>query len=56
MKIKSIKGNTGLECAKQALERGHQVTALVRNPDALKDLTSNENFKVDAKIQTLRYF
>lgn len=41
-----LKGNTGLELVKQALERGHQVTALVRNPGALEAFSKNENFKV----------
>src|SRR5437667_2727263 len=29
-------GGTGLEIVRQALERGHSVTALVRSPDRLK--------------------
>src|SRR5206468_12417874 len=29
-------GGTGLEIIRQALERGHSVTALVRSPDRLK--------------------
>jgi putative NADH-flavin reductase len=41
-----LKGNTGLELVKQALERDHQVTALVRNPGALEAFSKNENFKV----------
>ena len=29
-------GKTGKELIKQGLERGHSITALVRNPDQLK--------------------
>src|SRR5258708_36955715 len=29
-------GGTGIEIVKQAIERGHSVTALVRSPDRLK--------------------
>jgi putative NADH-flavin reductase len=29
-------GNTGVEIVKQALDKGHQVTAFVRNPEGLK--------------------
>lgn len=48
-----LKGNTGLELVKQALERGHQVTALVRNPGALEAFAKNENFKVIIKRRLL---
>ena len=39
-------GNTGLQLAEQALARGHQVTALVRDPSKLSQFASNQNFKV----------
>ena len=39
-------GGTGVQLVKQALERGHQVTAFVRSPDKVK--RSNGNLKVVA--------
>ena len=33
-------GGTGLEIVRQAIERGHSVTALVRSPDRLKAFRS----------------
>ena len=39
-------GGTGLCLVKQALDAGHTVKALVRNPDKLSELSSNENLKV----------
>ena len=32
-------GGTGLEIVRQALEKGHSVTALVRSPDRLKQFS-----------------
>ena len=39
-------GNSGLQVVEQALNRGHQVTAIVRNPDKLTNFTENPNFKI----------
>src|SRR5215471_8674058 len=39
-------GGTGVQLVKQALERGHQVTAFVRSPDKVKE--SNGKLKVVA--------
>ncbi|CAF0864568.1 unnamed protein product [Brachionus calyciflorus] len=39
-------GNTGLQVAAQLLQRGDEVTALVRNPDKLTSLASNEKLKI----------
>uniref|UniRef100_A0A0G4HZE2 NAD(P)-binding domain-containing protein n=1 Tax=Chromera velia CCMP2878 TaxID=1169474 RepID=A0A0G4HZE2_9ALVE len=42
-----VTGGTGMEVAKQALQKGHSVVALVRSPDKLDEtLKANENFKV----------
>ena len=41
-----LQGNSGLQLTKQALDRGHEVTAIVRNPAKLDFLTSNPKFKV----------
>lgn len=38
-------GNSGLQLVEQALKRGHTVSAIVRNPDALKSFAANPNFK-----------
>ena len=38
-------GGTGLEIVKQALERGHWVTALVRSPDRLRDFRDRIDIK-----------
>lgn len=37
-------GPSGIQVVKEALERGHTVTAIVRNPDKLTE--KNENLKV----------
>ena len=39
-------GGTGLCLVKQALDAGHSVKALVRSPEKLSDLSSNENLTV----------
>ena len=44
-------GNTGIQLALQACKRGHQVTAIVRNPEKLKTI-QEENLKVSL-IQNL---
>jgi putative NADH-flavin reductase len=38
-------GGTGLELVKQALERGHLVTAFVRSPERLKDFRDHINVR-----------
>jgi len=38
-------GGTGLELVKQALERGHWVTAFVRSPDRLRDFRDRIDIK-----------
>ena len=39
-------GNTGLQLVAQALQRNHQVTAIVRNADKLASFANDKNFKV----------
>lgn len=39
-------GPTGLELVQQAVDQGHQVTAVVRNPGKLNSFTNRENLKV----------
>lgn len=39
-------GNTGLQLVAQAVQRGHTVSALVRNTGKLATFAGNENFKV----------
>lgn len=39
-------GNTGLELVKQGLERGHEITAIVRNPEKLHSYKDNANLKI----------
>ena len=39
-------GNSGLELIKQGLERGHEITAIVRNPAKLAQFKYNDKFKV----------
>lgn len=39
-------GNTGLQLVQQAIQRNHEVTAIVRNPDKLQPFSHNKNFKV----------
>jgi len=38
-------GGTGIEIVKQAIERGHSVTALVRSPDRLKEFRDRIPFR-----------
>ena len=38
-------GGTGIEIVKQAIERGHSVTALVRSPDRLKEFRDRIAFR-----------
>src|SRR6266567_8866461 len=38
-------GGTGLEIVRQAIERGHTVTALVRSPDRLKQFRDRITIK-----------
>ncbi|KAI8499547.1 hypothetical protein Bbelb_225980 [Branchiostoma belcheri] len=40
-------GPTGVEVVKQALALGHDVTALVRNPDKMKDLVPDKDLKIE---------
>ncbi|CAH1257596.1 BLVRB [Branchiostoma lanceolatum] len=40
-------GPTGVEVVQQALALGHDVTALVRNPDKMKDLVPEKDFKIE---------
>lgn len=44
-------GNTGLQLVLQAINLGHQVTAIVRNPEKLKSFSNNQNFKVTFYIK-----
>ena len=39
-------GPSGLQVVEEALERGHEVTALVRNPDKLTASVKEDRFKV----------
>ena len=41
-------GNTGLQLVAQALQRKHQVTAIVRNTDKLASFGNDKNFKVSS--------
>lgn len=39
-------GNSGLQLVAQALQRGHSVSAIVRNPAKLTSFVQNERFKI----------
>ncbi|XP_078702653.1 flavin reductase (NADPH)-like isoform X1 [Branchiostoma floridae x Branchiostoma belcheri] len=40
-------GSTGVELVKQALAQGHDVTALVRDPDKMAGLVPNKDLKIE---------
>jgi putative NADH-flavin reductase len=46
-------GGTGVELVKQAVERGHLVTAFVRSPELLKDLQDRINVKHGDLLNTV---
>ena len=39
-------GPSGIQVVEEALERGHVVTAIVRNPEKMQQCVNNENLKV----------
>ena len=39
-------GPSGVQVVTEALERGHDVTAIVRNADKMKQLVKNDKLKV----------
>ena len=39
-------GPSGVQVVTEALERGHDVTAIVRNPGKMKELVGDEKLKV----------
>lgn len=39
-------GPSGLQVVQEALERGHEVTAVVRNPEKLAESVKDEKLKV----------
>ena len=39
-------GPSGVQVVKEALERGHDVTAIVRNPNKMKDAVQDDRLKV----------
>ena len=39
-------GPSGLQVVQEALERGHEVTAIVRNPEKLAESVKDEKLKV----------
>ncbi|CAH1244607.1 BLVRB [Branchiostoma lanceolatum] len=45
--IVGASGRSGTELAKQALEQGHDVTALVRNEDKMREKVPDEKLKVE---------
>ncbi|XP_066267959.1 uncharacterized protein YwnB-like isoform X2 [Branchiostoma lanceolatum] len=47
MVIVGASGRSGTELAKQALEQGHDVTALVRNEDKMREKVPDQKLKVE---------
>ena len=45
-------GPSGVQVVTEALGRGHEVTAIVRDPDKMKQLVKDEKLKVKYAAQT----